>query len=55
MNGSPCNRFKEGKKCYIMMLSAYFIYSDLALAMWLKTTQIARKETRCHHFMGYSF
>ena len=27
----------------------------MALDIWLRTTQIAREETCCCHYMGYSF
>ena len=32
----------------------HFIYGYMASNIWLRTIQIAREETRCHH-MGYSF
>ena len=34
--------------------STHFIYGYMASDIWLKTTQIAREETRCRH-IGYSF
>ena len=39
---------------YLMMHSTHFIYGYMASDIWLRTTQIVRKETRCRH-MGYSF
>ena len=47
---------KEGRKemCYLTTHSTHFIYSYMASDIWLRTTQIAREETRCRH-MGYSF
>ena len=48
--------YLQGRKkvFYLMMHSTHFIYGYMALDIWLRTTQIARKETRCHN-MGYSF
>ena len=39
---------------YITTHSTHFIYGYMASDIWQMTTQIARKETRCHH-MDYSF
>ena len=39
---------------YLAMHTTHFIYGYVASDIWLRTTQIARKETRCCH-MGYSF
>ena len=39
---------------YLTTHSTHFIYGYMASDIWQMTTQIARKETRCHH-MGYSF
>ena len=39
---------------YLTMHSTHFIYGYMASDIWLRTIQIAREETRCHH-MGYSF
>ena len=39
---------------YLTMHSTHFIYSYMAADIWLRTTQIAREETRCCH-IGYSF
>ena len=39
---------------YLMMHSTHFIYDYMASDIWLRTIQIVREETRCHH-MGYSF
>ena len=47
---------KEGTKemFYLTTHSTHFIYGYMASDIWLRTTQIVRKETRCHH-IGYSF
>ena len=37
-----------------MARSTHSIYSYMASDIWLRTTQIAREETRCRH-IGYSF
>ena len=39
---------------YVTMHSTHFIYGYMASDIWLRTTQIAREETRCRH-IGYSF
>ena len=39
---------------YLTTHSTHFIYSYMASDVWLRTTQIVRKKTRCCH-MGYSF
>ena len=39
---------------YLTTQSTHFIYGYMAPDIWLRTTQIARDETRCRH-MGYSF
>ena len=39
---------------YLMTHSAHFIYGYMVSDIWLRTTQIAREETHCHH-MGYSY
>ena len=39
---------------YLTMHSTHFIYGYMASDIWQRTTQIARKKTRCRH-MGYSF
>ena len=46
----------EGRKemFYLTMHSTHFIYSYMASNIWLRTSLIVRKETRCHH-IGYSF
>ena len=38
---------------YLTTHSTHFIYGYMASDIWLRTTQIAREETRCHH-MSYS-
>ena len=37
------------------MHSTHFIYCYMLSGIWLRTTDIMRVETRCHHLMGYSF
>ena len=46
----------QGRKeiFYLTTHSTHFIYGYMASDIWLRTTQIAREETRCRH-MGYSF
>ena len=45
--------YKERKEMfYLTMHSTHFIYSDMALDIWLKTILILSAETHCHHFMG---
>ena len=46
----------EGRKemFYLTTHSTHFIYGYLASDIWLRTSLIVRKETRCHH-IGYSF
>ena len=39
---------------YLMMHSTHFNYGYMASDIWKRTTQIARKKTRCRH-IGYSF
>ena len=39
---------------YLTTHSTHFIYGYMASDIWLRTTQIGRDETRCHH-MGHSF
>ena len=39
---------------YLTMHSTHFIYGYMASDIWLRTTLIVRKETRCRH-RGYSF
>ena len=39
---------------YLTTHSTHFIYGYMASDIWLRTTLIARKETRCRH-IGYSF
>ena len=50
------NSTKEGRNVmfYLTTHSTHFIYRYMASDIWLRTTQIAREETRCRH-MGYSF
>ena len=46
---------KEGRKMfYLTMHSTHFIYGYMASDIWLRTTQMAREETRWRH-MGYVF
>ena len=40
---------------YLTTYSTHFIYGNMASDIWQRTIQIARKETRCRHYMGYSF
>ena len=41
---------KEGKEMfYLTTHSTHFIYGYMASDIWLRTIQIARKETRCRH------
>ena len=40
---------------YLIMHSTYFIYGYMASDIWQRTTQIAREETRCSHYMGHPF
>ena len=47
------NRRKE--MFYLTMHSTHFIYGYMMSGMWLRTITIAREETRCRHYMGYSF
>ena len=55
MPGIPEGR-KEGRKemFYLTTHSSHFICGYMASDIWLRTTEIAREETRCRH-MGYSF
>ena len=39
---------------YLMTHSTHFVYGYMASDIWLRTTLIVRKETRCCH-IGYSF
>ena len=39
---------------YLTTHSTHVMYSYMASDIWLRTTQIAREETRCRH-IGYSF
>ena len=39
---------------YLTTHSTHFIYGYMASDIWLRTIQIVRKETRCHH-IGYSY
>ena len=39
---------------YLTTYSTHFIYGYITSDIWQRTTQVARKETRCRH-MGYSF
>ena len=43
------------KMFYSTTHSTHFTYGYLASDMWYRTTQIAREETSCRHYMGYSF
>ena len=45
---------RERKMFYLMMHSTHFIYSYMVSDIWLRTTQIVRKKTRCLH-IGYSY
>ena len=44
----------EREMFYLTTHSTHFIYGYMASDIWLRTIQIAREETRCHH-MCYSF
>ena len=46
----------EGRKemFYLTTHSTHFIYVYMVSDIWLRTIQIARKETRCRH-IGYSY
>ena len=48
---------KEGRKemFYLTTHSTHFIYSYMVSDIWQRTTQIVREESRCCHYMGYSF
>ena len=47
--------FGGGKEMFHLTThSAHFIYGYMASDIWLRTTLIVRKETRCRH-IGYSF
>ena len=39
---------------YLTTHSTHFIYGYMASDIWLRTTLIVRKETRCRH-IGYSY
>ena len=39
---------------YLTTYSTHFIYGYMESDIWLRTTQIAREETRCRH-IAYSF
>ena len=48
-------RYKRRKEMfYLMTHSTHFIYSYMALDIWLRTILIVREETCCRH-IGYSF
>ena len=49
-------KMKEGRNemFYLTTHSTYFIYCYMVSDIWLRTTQIAREETRCRH-MGNVF
>ena len=47
-------REREREMFYLTTHSTYFIYGYMASDIWLRTTQIVRKETRCRH-IGYSY
>ena len=40
---------------YLTTHSTHFIYGYMASDIWYRTTHIAKEETRCRHYMGYSF
>ena len=40
---------------YLTTHSTHFIYGYMASYIWLRTIQIEREETRCRHYIGYSF
>ena len=51
-----CHIVTKGKKkemFYLTTHSTLFIYSYMASDIWLRTIQIVREETHCHH-MSYS-
>ena len=39
---------------YLTTHSTHFSYSYMASDIWYRTTKNVRKETSCHHIMGYS-
>ena len=45
---------RRKKLFYLTTHSTHFIYGYMASDIWLRTTRIAREETRCRH-IGYSF
>ena len=45
---------REREMFYLTTHSTHFIYGYMASDIWLRTTQIVRKETRCRH-IGYSY
>ena len=47
-------QFLEREMFYLTTHSTHFIYGYMASDIWLRTTQIVRKETRCGH-IGYSY
>ena len=40
---------------YLTTHLTHFIYGYIASDIWLRTILILRKETRCRHYIGYSF
>ena len=47
---------KEGRKWFISRRTQHILfYGYMASDIWLRTIQIAREETRCRHYIVYSF
>ena len=53
-NDTHITQFWRKEMFYLTTDSTLFIYGYMASDIWLRTTQIAREETRCRH-IGYSF
>ena len=46
---------ERNKNRNVLFNDALNTYGYIELDMWQRTTEIAREETRCRHYMGYSF
>ena len=44
----------ERSEVFPLIFSTH-IYGYVVSGIWLRTTEIMREETCCHHFIGYSF
>ena len=51
---TPGVRWREREIFYLTTYSTHFIYGYMVSDIWLRTTLIVRRETRCHH-IGYSY